>query len=121
MAGAAVPNIAKVLARVVVDDLDKAIPLYQALSGAEEVQKFGHGPVKLASVGPFLLLRAEGAEGYTDRTATILVFDVAPVVRDIELAGGEIIEGPSAGPNGERLVARHPDGSVFEYIAVPNG
>ena len=114
------PNIAKVLARVVVDDLDKAIPLYQALSGAEHTQKFGHGPVKLASVGPFLLLAAEGAEGYTNRTATILVFDIAPVVHEIELAGGEIIEGPAAGPNGERLVARHPDGSVFEYIAVPN-
>lgn len=114
-------NIAKVLARVVVDDLDKAIPLYQALSGADRTQKFVHGPVKLASVGSFLLLQAEGAEGYTDRTATILVFDVAPVVREVGLAGGEIIEGPSAGPNGERLVARHPDGSVFEYIAVPNG
>ena len=113
-------NITKVLARVVVDDLDKAIPLYQALSGAEQVQKFGHGPVKLASVGPFLLLEAEGAEGYSNRTATILVFDVGPVVREVELAGGEIIDGPSAGPNGERLVARHPDGSVFEYIAVPN-
>ena len=113
-------NIAKVLARVVVADLDKAIPFYQALSGAEHAQKFGHGPVKLASVGPFLLLEADGAEGYTNRTATILVSDVAPVVREIELAGGEIIEGPSAGPNGERLVARHPDGSVFEYIATPN-
>lgn len=26
------------------------------------------------------------------------------------------VEGPAAAPNGDRMVARHPDGSVFEYI-----
>jgi hypothetical protein len=26
------------------------------------------------------------------------------------------IEGPSPAPNGDRLIARPPDGSVFEYI-----
>jgi hypothetical protein len=114
-----VPNIAKVLARVVVDDLDQAIPLYQALSGAEAT-KFSHGSVNLASIGPFLLLAAEGADGYTDRNATILVGDLIPVVREIERAGGEIIVLPASGPNGDRMVARHPDGSIFEYIAVPD-
>lgn len=112
-------NIAKILARVVVDDLDKAIPLYEGLSGAEAT-KFSHGTVNLASVGPFLLLAAEGAEGYTDRNATILVGDLATVLREIDKVGGEILIAPMSGPNGERMVAKHPDGSVFEYIAVPN-
>ena len=112
-------NIAKVVARVVVDDLDKAIPLYEGLSGAEAT-KFSHGSVNLASVGPFLLLAAEGAEGYTDRNATILVGDLVPVLRELELVGGEIMIPPMGTPNGERMVARHPDGSVFEYIAVPD-
>ena len=26
------------------------------------------------------------------------------------------IEGPAPAPNGARLIARHPDGSVFEYL-----
>jgi predicted enzyme related to lactoylglutathione lyase len=112
-----VSNIAKVLARVVVADLDAAIPLYQALSGAEAA-KFSNGSVNLASVGPFLLLAAEGADGYTDRNATILVDDLVPVVREIERAGGDIMVTPASGPNGDRMVARHPDGSIFEYIAV---
>ncbi|UMP07004.1 hypothetical protein [Amycolatopsis sp. EV170708-02-1] len=112
-------NIVKILARVVVDDLNEAIPLYQALSGAKAA-KFSYGSVNLASVGPFLLLEAEGADGYTDRNATILVGDLAPVLPEIERAGGEIMVAPAAGPNGERMVARHPDGSVFEYIAIPD-
>ena len=35
----------------------------------------------------------------------------------------EVVEGPAPAPNGARLIARHPDGAVFEYIetggAVP--
>lgn len=112
-------NIVKVLARVVVDDLDEAIPLYQALSSAEPT-RFSHGGATLASVGPFLLLEAEGAAGYTDRTATILVGDLVPVLLAIDRVGGEIMVAPAPGPNGERMVARHPDGSVFEYIAIPD-
>jgi hypothetical protein len=37
-------------------------------------------------------------------------------VPDLDGAGGQIIEGPSPAPNGDRLIARHPDGSIFEYI-----
>jgi hypothetical protein len=114
-----VSNIVKILARVVVDDLDEAIPLYQALSGAEPT-KFSHGGAKLASVGPFLLLAAEGADGYTDRNATVLVADLGPVLSEIDRVGGEIMVAPAMGPNGERMVARHPDGAVFEYIAIPD-
>ena len=30
--------------------------------------------------------------------------------------GGQLLEGPAPAPNGDRLIARHPDGAVFEYI-----
>ncbi len=108
-------NITGVIARVVVDDLDRAIPLYQGLSGSAEVQRFGFGEVELASVGPFLLLAGNTAP-YANRVATLLVRSLTPVVREIEQAGGEILDGPSPGPNGARLIARNPDGAVFEYI-----
>lgn len=108
-------NITGVLARVFVPDLDTAIPLYQELAGAADVRRFAFRDVQLARVGPFLLLAGNTA-AYRDRAATILVSQHAPVIAAIENSGGQIIEGPSAAPNGPRLIARHPDGSVFEYI-----
>jgi predicted enzyme related to lactoylglutathione lyase len=108
-------NIIGVLARVVVDDLDAALALYQSLADGQEPARFRFRDVELARVGPFLLLSGNTA-AYGDRVATLLVRDLAPVIIEIERAGGRILEGPSPAPNGRRLIARHPDDSVFEYI-----
>jgi hypothetical protein len=108
-------RIRAVLARVFVDDLEAAIPLYQQLAQAEQVARFGFGDVQLAQVGPFLLLSGNTA-AYRDRVATILVTELAPVIAAIQAAGGAVLEGPAPAPNGDRMIARHPDGSVFEYI-----
>ena len=107
-------NITKVLARVFVCDLDAAIPLYEELA-QDRAETFGFRDVDLARVGPFLLLAGDTA-AYRDRTATIQVATLAPVLAALESAGGEVIEGPAPAPNGARLIARHPDGAVFEYI-----
>src|SRR5262249_22838892 len=112
------PNITAVIARVVVDDLEQAIPLYQALAGGAQVQRFGFGEVRLASVGPFLLLSGNTA-AFANRVATLLVRDLAPVVAEILRAGGGLLDRPAPGPNGDRLIARNPDGAVFEYIQKP--
>ncbi|MGW7605424.1 VOC family protein [Streptomyces antimycoticus] len=39
-----------------------------------------------------------------------------PVLDTLGKAGAEILEAPNEVPNGTRIVARHPDGSVFEYM-----
>lgn len=109
------PSINGVLARVFVPDLDAAIPLYQALAQVPVINRFRFRDVALAGVGPFLLLAGNTA-GYRDRVATILVSELSPVVAAVQDAGGQVIEGPTAAPNGDRMIARHPDGSVFEYI-----
>jgi catechol 2,3-dioxygenase-like lactoylglutathione lyase family enzyme len=111
----AASNVRGVLARVIVPDLDAALPLYQDLAGVAEARRFSFRDVELAWVGPFLLLSGN-TDAYRDRTATILVASLPPVLSSLDAAGGEVIEGPSPGPNGARLVARHPDGSIFEYI-----
>jgi catechol 2,3-dioxygenase-like lactoylglutathione lyase family enzyme len=108
-------NVRAVLARVVVPDLDAALPLYQELAGATEVRRFNFRDVQLAQVGPFLLLAGNTAP-YQDRAATLLVESLTPVLAALDAAGGDIVEGPSPAPNGARLIARHPDGAVFEYI-----
>ena len=111
----ATDNIRGVLARVIVPDLDAALPLYQQLAGVTEAHRFSFRDVQLAQVGPFLLLSGN-TDAYRERTATVLVTSLTPVLSALEAAGGEIVEGPSPGPNGARLIARHPDGAVFEYI-----
>ncbi|WP_433887448.1 VOC family protein [Streptomyces sp. CA-111067] len=109
------PNITAVVARVFVEDLEAAIPLYQELAQAETVNRFAFRDVQLARVGPFLLLSGDTA-AYRDRVATLLVQQLAPVITALERVGADIIDGPSPTPNGDRLIAGHPDGSVFEYI-----
>jgi predicted enzyme related to lactoylglutathione lyase len=73
-------------------------------------------PGSAGCVGPFLLLSGPDAARYNDRVATLLVNDLGPVVRDITEAGGDILDGPNPAPNGARLIARNPDGAVFEHI-----
>jgi predicted enzyme related to lactoylglutathione lyase len=108
-------NIIGMLARVFVDDLDASLPLYQGLADGQKPSRFRFRDVELARVGPFLLLSGNTA-AYRDRVATVLVRDLELVISEVGQAGGQILEGPSAAPNGRRLIARHPDGAVFEYL-----
>lgn len=103
--------------RVCVDDLEAAVPVYERLTNAEAVQ-FEQGPVTVAAVGPFFLM--SGPEGHLEVlrkiAATLAVQDVDEALSDLEAVGAEIIAGPRTTPIGRNLVARHPDGSVFEYV-----
>lgn len=103
--------------RICVDDLDAAIPVYERLTGAEAM-RFDSGPVTVAAVGPFFLM--SGPPGHLEVlrkiTATLAVKDVDEAVADLRAVGAEIIAGPKPTPAGRNVVARHPDGSVFEYV-----
>ncbi|MFC0599213.1 VOC family protein [Streptomyces palmae] len=103
--------------RVCVDDLDKAIEVYERLTGAEAM-RFQRGSVAVAAVGCFFLMSGPEAELSILRkvTATIAVQDVDQAHADLTAVGAQIIAGPLPTPIGRNLVARHPDGSVFEYV-----
>ncbi|AJF65997.1 VOC family protein [Streptomyces vietnamensis] len=113
-------NIVKVIARVTVPELATAVPFYQELGGAEDASTFQYAGVHLASVSPFLLLSGDKAAEFSDRRATLVVRSLNPVTTALHRAGGRILDGPAPGPNGHRMIARHPDGSVFEYIELPS-
>ena len=108
-------NIISVLARVFVEDLAAALPIYQELAGGAEPVRFGFREVDLTRVGPFLLLSGN-TSAYRDRVATLLVRSIDPVLAALAAHGGRVVDGPAPGPNGRRLIAQHGDGSVFEYI-----
>lgn len=106
-----------VVARVRVDDLDAAIPVYEALTGAS-ANRFTFGAVSLAEVGPFLLFSAPGPDG--DRLAavraTLVTDDLDAQLAAVTDLGGTVVAPPVTTPNGRRAVVRHPDGAVFEYV-----
>lgn len=110
-------NILGVLARVYVDDIDARLPLYQELTTDSNPHRFEFGELRLAKVGSFLLI--QGADTHIrEHSATIAVQDIELVATAIRNAGGELLEGPDPGPNGPRLVASHPDGTIIEYIQL---
>jgi hypothetical protein len=102
------------IADVEVESLEAAIPFYRELAGDVEVRRFPHRDLELALVGPFLLysgpLDKYVSDGDRHRRLP------GPVLEALTRAGAEVLEAPSEVPNGTRIVARHPDGSVFEYM-----
>ncbi|OEV08427.1 VOC family protein [Streptomyces nanshensis] len=103
--------------RVCVDDLDAAVPAYERLASTEAV-RFEQGPVSVAAVGPFFLMSgpAEHLDILRKIAATIAVQDVAEAVADLEAVGAQVVAGPKETPIGRSVIARHPDGAVFEYV-----
>jgi predicted enzyme related to lactoylglutathione lyase len=103
--------------RVCVSDLDAAVGVYERLTGAEAV-RFRRGNVTVAAVGCFFLMSGPEAELSVLRkiAATLAVKDVDEAVADLTAVGADIIAGPLPTPIGRNLVARHPDGSIFEYV-----
>ncbi|MFG2141158.1 VOC family protein [Streptomyces sp. NPDC048650] len=103
--------------RVCVGDLNAAVDVYERLTGAEAI-RFQRGGVSVAAVGCFFLMSGPEAELSVLRkiTATLAVKDVDAAVADLTAVGADIIAGPLATPIGRNLVARHPDGSIFEYV-----
>src|SRR5205823_2996329 len=65
-------RVEQVLARVYVDDLDVALPLYERLADGAPVRRFGFRAIELAWVGPFLLLAGapDDLAPFRDRAAT---------------------------------------------------
>jgi len=112
------PNIRAMIANVPVEDLAAAIPLYQELAGVETVKRFTYEALDLAAVGPFLLHCGEWGD-HPAQIATVIVESMAAVVSSLERVRGIVLEGPDEVPNGTRILAKHPDGSVFEYLQPP--
>jgi predicted enzyme related to lactoylglutathione lyase len=111
--------VQQVVARVFVDDVDAALPLYEQLSDGAAARRFAFRDVRLAWVGSFLLVQApvDQRDAYA-RVATLIVGDIDAARAVVESAGGTVLEGPADAPNGPRMIARHGDGAVFEYLEI---
>ncbi|MCG8965333.1 VOC family protein [Streptomyces sp. CL12-4] len=103
--------------RICVDDLDKAIPFYEGLAGGPAL-RFERGGVEVAAIGCSLLMSGPESQLEVLRkvAATIAVTDVEETHRVLTELGADVIAGPVATPAGRNLIARHPDGAVYEYV-----
>ncbi|MFF4587426.1 VOC family protein [Streptomyces sp. NPDC001388] len=103
--------------RVCVDDLEASVSFYERLAGTRAL-RFGRGGVEVAAVGCFLLMSGPEAELEVLRkvAATIAVADVDEAHKTLTELGADVVAGPVATPAGRNLIARHPDGSVYEYV-----
>ncbi|WP_431032252.1 VOC family protein [Streptomyces sp. P6-2-1] len=105
-------------ARMYVDDLDTALPVFRALTGEEPRLRFTHRGIELAAVGGFLLLAGapEALAPVRATQATVVVDALGPVLDGAAREGAEILAQPRDVPTGRNLVVRHPGGAVIEYV-----
>lgn len=100
--------------------LDSVTVFYEQLLGVERDMWFTYPDLELAlaAVGGFLLIEGtdESVAPFLSTAGTLLVDRVQPYLERLTAAGAEIIEGPKPVPTGTGFTARHPDGTVIEYV-----
>ncbi|WP_035794237.1 VOC family protein [Kitasatospora mediocidica] len=106
------------LARLYVDDLDRALPALRDLTGQESRGRFAYGGVEVARIGGFLLVAGtdEALARFRNVQSTVVVDDLDGVQALLDAHGGEVLAGLNQVPTGRNLVVRHPGGVVFEYV-----
>ncbi|MFF0772296.1 VOC family protein [Nonomuraea wenchangensis] len=74
--------------------------------------------LRLATVGAFLIIEGdeEALAPFRDTVGTLLVDDVRPYYERLLAAGAEMVFPLQQVPTGSGFNARHPDGTVVEYV-----
>lgn len=111
-------KILKTYLRVWVDDLDTALPLYEAVTGRPADLRFPFEGAELAAVGDFLLIAGppEATDGYRGTVGPLVVDDIAEAEAVVTGLGGALRAPVTGSPTGRMFYARHPDGTEVEYI-----
>ncbi|WNV89826.1 hypothetical protein [Umezawaea sp. Da 62-37] len=100
--------------------LDDAIAFYEHLQGVEVDLRtpYPEKGLAIATVGAFLLV--EGAdeilEPFRATHGTLLVADLGEYEDRLVAEGAEILDARIDVPTGAGLTARHPDGTIVEYV-----
>jgi predicted enzyme related to lactoylglutathione lyase len=112
-------TIESVVIRQRVGNLDAAVSFYEKLTGSS-ASRFSYAGVDLAGVGPFLLFSGpdEAVERVAGVAATLAVADLDSAVERAVAGGAEVVAPKAPTPTGHRVVLRHPEGGVFEYVGV---
>ena len=110
--------ILKTYARIFSDDAEKTLALLQPLHAGQPHLRFRFNDWDLIGIGDILIV------GGTDESIAPIRGSIGPLIVDdldetltlLETAGAEITQRPVDVPTGRMLYARHPDGSIVEYV-----
>jgi predicted enzyme related to lactoylglutathione lyase len=105
---------------VITQDIDRAIPHYEALTGERVKARFvvpGRG-LTIALLGSVTLISGdEGAlASMRELRATFIVDSLADFEAHLRSNGGTILQPPTPTPAGRNMVARDVEGTVFEFV-----
>ena len=100
--------------------LEKATCFYEEVQGVERDMWITY-PAKglaLAAVGGFLIVEGtdEAVSPFLDVDGTLLVDDASAHLARLTALGAETVEPLHPVPTGSGFTARHPDGTVIEYV-----
>ncbi len=111
-------TILKTYARLWTEDLDRALPLLEQLTGAQVDLRLTFHAVELALLGDFLVIAGPADERakYAHASATVVVEDLDDLRTTLKAAGATLTTPATAGPTGRFLYARHVDGAEIEYV-----
>jgi predicted enzyme related to lactoylglutathione lyase len=104
------------------EQLETAIAFYERLSGQTCSVRFVYAEeaLELASVGSFLLIAGREAvlPAFKAVAMTIVVRSITACQDWLVSEGATILDGPEQVPTGWNMHARHPDGTLVEYVQL---
>ncbi|MFF8314432.1 VOC family protein [Streptomyces lydicus] len=111
-------TILKTYARLWTEDLDRALPLLEQLTGAQVDLRLTFHAVELAVLGDFLVIAGPADERakYAHASATVVVEDLDDLQTTLKAADATVTTPATVGPTGRFLYARHVDGAEIEYV-----
>jgi pentatricopeptide repeat protein len=111
---------------VAAGELDGAIEFYEKMLGVENDMYMSipsdpadpEGGLTLATVGGFLIIEGsqEQLAPLRETAGTLLVDDIAPYFERVIAQGAKVVHMPDERLGGAGFTARHPDGTVIEYV-----
>jgi predicted enzyme related to lactoylglutathione lyase len=117
-------DILRVVTRIYLapEQLEMAIAFYERLSGQTCRVRFVYAEedLELASVGSFLLIAGREAilTSFKAISMTIVVRSIMACQDLLVSEGATMIDGPKQVPTGWNMHARHPDGTLVEYVQL---
>lgn len=102
------------------DRFDAAVSFHEVLIGQKARLRFDYPAyqLKLAQVASILFIAGteQSLAPFVDTHATFMVDDLQAYANHLPAVGAEILRPPKIVPTGWNMLARHPDGSLIEYV-----